>query len=236
MTNPFACIANDTARYFTHRDINCMTKMGPYSINGYIELPEKHPWIDFPDTLEVHPDIEVHGGITYQEGRVIGFDTNHLGDGQHPDAPHTYPSSFTGHTWAWEEVETETRKLADQAKDTTMPNPTRENIIEAHKALTNLLKLASGKSTAAAIFNERIVRDALPPKPQPTMAEIKWDDDKHYLAEAETEMGTKVIMLWETIPERIAIIEDGVMGYVRHEALTPTGKRYTLTEVETHAS
>ena len=118
MTNPFACIANDTARYFTHRGINCMTQMGPFSINGYIELPENHPWLDFSGTLEVHPDIEVHGGITYHEGRVIGFDTNHLGDGQHPDAPHAYPSHFTGHTWTWEEVEAETRKLADQAKDT----------------------------------------------------------------------------------------------------------------------
>ena len=125
MTNPFACIANGTARYFTHRGINCMTQLGPLTINGYVELPENHPWLDSPDTLEVHPDIEVHGGITYHEGRVIGFDTAHFGDGQHPDAPHTYPSSFTGHIWTWEEVEEETRRLADQAKDThTMPNPT----------------------------------------------------------------------------------------------------------------
>lgn len=87
MTNPFDCIANHTARYFTHEGINCMTQLGPFTINGYIELPENHPWLDFPDMIEVHPDIEVHGGITYHEGRVIGFDTNHLGDGQHP-APH----------------------------------------------------------------------------------------------------------------------------------------------------
>ena len=126
MTNPFACIANDTARRFTHRGINCMTQMGPFSINGYVELPEGHPWLDFPDTLEVHPDIEVHGGITYQEGRVIGFDTNHFGDRHHPGAER---ACLTGeslnilgripHTWTWEEVETETRRLADQAKDTT---------------------------------------------------------------------------------------------------------------------
>ena len=236
MTTPFACIANDTARYFTHRGINCMTQLGPYSINGYIELPEKHPWLDFPDTLEVHPDIEVHGGITYHTGRVIGFDTNHLGDGQHPDAPHTYPSSFTGHTWAWEEVETETRHLAEQAKETPMSNPTCENIIEAHKALTNLLKLASGKSTAAAIFNERIVRDALPPKPQPTMAEIKWDDDKHYLAEATHPAYGTVLMLGQDIDDTIKFLALNRAAsktfWDNPEQLTLTGKRYTLTEVQ----
>ena len=74
--------------------------------------------------IEVHPDIKVHGGITYHEGRVIGFDTNHLGDGHHPGAEH---ACLTGdslnilggipHVWTWEEVETETRRLADQAKD-----------------------------------------------------------------------------------------------------------------------
>ena len=115
MTNSFDRIANNTARYFTHQGINCMTQMGPMTINGYVELPENHPWLDKGD-LQNFYDVDVHGGITYHEGRVIGFDTNHLGDGQHPDAPHTYPSHFTGHTWTWEEVETETRKLADQAK------------------------------------------------------------------------------------------------------------------------
>ena len=57
--------------------------MGPMTINGYIALPDGHPWLDCPDSLEVHPDIDVHGGITYHEGNTIGFDTGHLGDGQH---------------------------------------------------------------------------------------------------------------------------------------------------------
>lgn len=128
MTNPFDCIANDTARYFTHHGINCMTQLGPFTINGYIEIPENHPWLDFPDMIEVHPDIEVHGGITYHEGRVIGFDTNHFGDGNHPDAELSDRDQLSpiqsylgraGHTWTWAEVEKETRRLADQAKDTT---------------------------------------------------------------------------------------------------------------------
>ena len=126
MTNPFDCIANNTARYFTHQGINCMTQMGPFTINGYIEIPENHPWLDFPDMIEVYPDIEVHGGITYHEGRVIGFDTNHLGDGHHPEAELAYQAGGISildidgeipHIWTWEEVEAETRHLADQAKE-----------------------------------------------------------------------------------------------------------------------
>lgn len=108
-----------------------------------------------------------------------------------------------------------------------MTNPSRQEIIEAYDALDMLSKLSRGTR-----YVEMAIRKALPPLPRPTMAEVEWDDNNHYLAEAETEMGTKVIMLWETTTEHIAIIEDGVMGYVRHEGLTPTGKRYTLTEVQ----
>lgn len=107
----------DTRR-FTHHGYQCAVLMGPMTINGYIALPDGHPWLDDPDSLELHPDIDVHGGITYHEGNTIGFDTNHLGDVQHPEAPHGYPSRFTGHVWEWDEVEAETRHLADQAKDT----------------------------------------------------------------------------------------------------------------------
>ena len=105
-----------------------MTQIGPFTINGYIELPENHPWLDLPGTLELHPDIEVHGGITYHEGRVIGFDTNHFSDGHHPDAEWTNQAGENlilevywkiPHIWTWEEVEAETRRLADQAKDAT---------------------------------------------------------------------------------------------------------------------
>lgn len=127
MTNPFECIADNTARYFTHRGINCMTQMGPFTINGYIELPENHPWLNEGDLQDFY-DVDVHGGITYHEGRVIGFDTSHLGDGHHPDAELAYQAGGISildidgeipHIWTWEEVEAETRKLANQAKDTT---------------------------------------------------------------------------------------------------------------------
>lgn len=121
MTNPFDCIADSTARYFTHQGINCMTQMGPFTINGYVELPENHPWLK-EGNLQEFNGAEVHGGITYREGRVIGFDTNHYGDGHHPDAELAYQMSVTisgenPHVWTWEEVEEETRKLADQVKE-----------------------------------------------------------------------------------------------------------------------
>ena len=126
MTNPFECIANNTARYFTHQGINCMTQLGTFTINGYIELPDNHPWLDEED-LQFSDDVDVHGGITYQNGQVIGFDTNHAGDGHHPDAELSDPDQIfpfrsyfggTVHVWDWNEVEGETRYLAEQAKDT----------------------------------------------------------------------------------------------------------------------
>lgn len=117
-----------------------------------------------------------------------------------------------------------------------MTNPTREDIIEAHKALTNLLKLASGTSTASAIFNEKIVRDALPPKPQPTMADIEWDDELHHLAEAEHDAIGKVIMMHPASDAEIECLHEWYGLYrvywLSSDQLTPTGKRYTLTEVQ----
>lgn len=49
---------------------------------GYVSIPEGHPWHGKP-YHEI--DADVHGGLTYgqwSDGRwVIGFDTNHYGDG-----------------------------------------------------------------------------------------------------------------------------------------------------------
>lgn len=118
-----------------------------------------------------------------------------------------------------------------------MTTPTREEIIDAHDALTSLLKIASRTSTASAIINEKVVRAALPPRPQPTMAEVEWDDDKHYLAEAEHKDYGRVIMLGDASynPDLIECLvphfEDRA-GRLNKRSITPTGKRYTLTEVQ----
>lgn len=119
-----------------------------------------------------------------------------------------------------------------------MPNPTRQEILDAHDALAELRALVESNpprhDTHAEKLESRIFA-ALPPLPQPTMAEVEWDSDKHYLAEAEHDVYGQVIML--------GLDAGGLIEFIipsRHDFrcdtdspgnLTPTGKRYTLTEV-----
>lgn len=120
-----------------------------------------------------------------------------------------------------------------------MPNPTRQQIINAHEALEELKNVAlsaadfCGDTENYLAWKSEILA-ALPPKPALTMAEVEWDDDKHYLAEAEHPTFGKVIMLG--IGEEKLI--DVFIPHLRESNcivprgnLTPTGKRYTLTEV-----
>ena len=120
-----------------------------------------------------------------------------------------------------------------------MSNPTRQEILAAHNAILDLQYLAedSLQSDTSTIrtLGEHIVA-ALPPKPQPTMAEIEWDDDKHYLAEAEHPDYGKVIMVnLLAHSERISVLfradVDVCQPHVLRKDLTPTGRRHTLTEV-----
>lgn len=89
-----------------------------WSINGYVELPDGHPWLTYDDLWEI--PAEVHGRITYTRGRIIGFDTNHVNvDSPHKDAP-GYGSLSQwdigdGHMWTQEEVTEEVQNLARQA-------------------------------------------------------------------------------------------------------------------------
>lgn len=48
-----------------------------YWYNGYVTLPKSHKWVkkNYDDI-----DCRVHGGLTYKEGREIGFDCNHCND------------------------------------------------------------------------------------------------------------------------------------------------------------
>ena len=122
-----------------------------------------------------------------------------------------------------------------------MSNLTREDIIEAHDALEDMHHIAR-KTTekwdeeGITDFWKSIILKALPPKPQPTMAEVEWDDEEHYLAEAEYIDCGKVIMLYRD--EDDGLIQCQIIGG-KHSAffaysgnLTPTGERYTLTEVQ----
>jgi len=122
-----------------------------------------------------------------------------------------------------------------------MPNPTRAQILNAHEALEELKNVAlnaadfCGDTEKYLAWKSEIIA-ALPPKPQPTMAEVEWDDDKHYLAEAEHQYCGEVIMLG---PDEGGLIEFFVpkLRASRYDAaypgsLTLTGRRYTLTEVQ----
>lgn len=118
-----------------------------------------------------------------------------------------------------------------------MTQSTRQEIIDAHKTLEYLIKnlydipLEEAKHTTSY---ERLAK-FLPPKPQPTMDEVEWDDEKHYLAEAETPELGKVVMLRKTgglIECAIKPYTPRTKGAIWPEKLTPTGKRYTFTEVQ----
>ena len=120
-----------------------------------------------------------------------------------------------------------------------MTNPTRQEIIDAHKTLEYLIKnlydipLEEAKHTTSY---ERLAK-FLPPKPQPTMDKIAWDDDEHYLAEVENRIWGRGIML-HLDEERDTILcqfqQEGEPFTIQCEldTLTPTGKRYTLTETQ----
>lgn len=114
-----------------------------------------------------------------------------------------------------------------------MTSPTREQIVEAHSALAHLIFYATAEADMEKVLERgRLIRKFLPPIPQPTMAEVEWDDNEHFLAEAELKGYGPAIMLWEATPGYISVIREGRVWPARYEELTPTGKRYVLTEVQ----
>lgn len=120
-----------------------------------------------------------------------------------------------------------------------MTNPTRKEILDAQLARqwaerNKACEVSSPEIQAAANF---ILAHTNPL----TMAEVEWDDDKHFLAEAESGWcsksgwGSKVIMISE-YGDSILCIQPpnagGISLVLLRSDLTPTGKRYTLTEVQ----
>ena len=123
-----------------------------------------------------------------------------------------------------------------------MPNPTRQEIVDAYTAVTALARLAEEFTPVRVEEHKEIndlhlaVRAALPTKPKPTMAEVEWDDKKHYLAEADhVDWGTVIMLYHDETMRRIQYLCTGEANracFSTPDALTPTGKRYTLTEVQ----
>ena len=112
-----------------------------------------------------------------------------------------------------------------------MTQSTRQEILDAHEELEKLCNRLPGTRRAKIT-----ILAALPPKPKPTMAEVEWDDELHYLAEAEQSKYGKVIMLGLDgigfIDFFIPRLGEYRYGAVLPDTLTPTGRRYTLTEVQ----
>ena len=115
-----------------------------------------------------------------------------------------------------------------------MSNPTREEIISAHDALETLCARVPEETPAYML--KSLILAALPPKPQPTMAEVEWDDDKHRFGEAEHPLWRTAIMLGPAEEKMIEVFIPHLREFryriARRETLTPTGKRYPLTEVQ----
>ena len=122
-----------------------------------------------------------------------------------------------------------------------MSNPTRAQILNAHEALEELKNVAlsaadfCGDTEKYLAWKSEIIA-ALPPRPQPTMAEVEWDDDEHHLVEAEHDSLGKVVMLHPAPDTRIRCLRKWYGPYRVYSLipahLTPTGKRYDLKEVQ----
>lgn len=121
-----------------------------------------------------------------------------------------------------------------------MTNPTRQEIVDAHYALVELRALAEcnpPRHDAHAEKLESCIFAALPTLPRPTMAEIEWDNCKHHFAEAIHPNLGQVIMLSKNVDTGDIFCDFYTYGeqyfaQLNPKNLTPTGKRYTLTEVQ----
>lgn len=122
-----------------------------------------------------------------------------------------------------------------------MTKPTRQDIINAHIALGGLKSAALRSATFCGdtekflIWYEEILK-ALPHKPRLTMADIEWNNDEHYFAEAKHPDFGNVIMLGPSPASGdIRITRHKKHGklwqLVEPNTLILTGKRYTLKEI-----
>ena len=121
-----------------------------------------------------------------------------------------------------------------------MAEPTSKEIQAAYDALEELYYGACALNLHGSHDSEEewhsAILKVLPPKPRPTMAEIEWDDDEHYLAEAIHPVYETVLMLGPYMDGTIKFLTlnraDSKTVWGQPESLILTGRRYTLTEVQ----
>lgn len=121
-----------------------------------------------------------------------------------------------------------------------MTNPTRQEIIRAYGTLSFLwdcLEVGWKLGASTIESSKSNIEKVLPPRPQPTMAEVEWDNSKHHFAEAIHPNLGQVIMLSKNVDTGDIFCDFYTYGeqyfaQLNPKNLTPTGKRYTLTEVQ----
>lgn len=120
-----------------------------------------------------------------------------------------------------------------------MTTPTRQEIIDANNALAALVCVALSNTADPdeKDWIRTIAREltaALPPMPRPTMADVNWVHSKHFLAEAEHPTYGNTVLIQDTgdgLIQCIVNYEGNTFLFRAYSHnLTPTGKRYTLTE------
>lgn len=118
-----------------------------------------------------------------------------------------------------------------------MSEPTRQEVIDAYEMLDVLLGYAEDHNPDLVPVRRRIIEKALPPRPPLTMADVVWDEDKCFLAEAEHPEYGKVVMLKkDTFDGNITVLykdEDGFKDILctNPKYLTPTDTKYALLEM-----
>ena len=107
----------------THRGVEWYTCKSPfYGVNGYMRIPEWHPWRDLTyreinRLVWVKDEPEFDGGaweLTYKDDAWIGFDTQHAWDFW----PDSYYAAVDGSTmWTPELVAENARRWCDLIAD-----------------------------------------------------------------------------------------------------------------------
>ena len=98
----------------------------------------------------------------------------------------------------------------------------------AEKNYPELVKAAEGTLATDLLEKARAAAEYILAHTTPsTMADVEWDDEKHYLAGATTPRGD-VVMMWPNEDTGDIVTDKGAW---RRDRLPPNGKRYKLVEV-----
>ena len=106
----------------------------------------------------------------------------------------------------------------------------------AEKNYPELVEVAEGTLAADLLEKARAAAEFILARTTPsTMADVVWDDEKHYLAGATCD-GDPCVMLKDRTDGKIWMIDLNLKGlyYALAADLTPNGKRYRLVEKPDH--